>query len=105
MRAAWKKADEYFAKLDLTPTYYAAIVLHPYYKMYRDKLWEQGKAKWLDTNKDSFRALWALYNTTSSTARRPKVYSNDIDDVIDSIIDPSTTRDDDISNDKFERWK
>ena len=33
------------------------------------------------------------------------MYSNDIDDVIDGIIDPTTSSDDTIANDEFERWK
>ncbi|XP_014550433.1 hypothetical protein COCVIDRAFT_115467 [Bipolaris victoriae FI3] len=105
MRAAWKKADEYFTKLDLTPAYYAAVVLHPYYKTYCEKSWEQCKTEWLQANNNSFRALWATCNTTLPTIQRPKIYSNDIDDVIDGIIDPTTTGDDTIANDEFERWK
>jgi hypothetical protein len=31
MRAAWAKASEYYSKLDLSPAYYAATILHPYY--------------------------------------------------------------------------
>jgi hypothetical protein len=39
LRAAWAKANEYYAKLDLSLVYYAAIVLHPYYKLYCDSAW------------------------------------------------------------------
>jgi len=34
LRAAWAKASDYYAKLDLSPAYYAATILHPYYKTY-----------------------------------------------------------------------
>ena len=34
LRAAWAKANNYYSKLDLSPAYYAATILHPYYKTY-----------------------------------------------------------------------
>jgi hypothetical protein len=34
LRAAWAKANKYYAKLDLSLVYYAATVLHMYYKSY-----------------------------------------------------------------------
>jgi hypothetical protein len=34
LRAAWAKANDYYAKLDDSPAYYAAVCLHPYYKHY-----------------------------------------------------------------------
>jgi hypothetical protein len=34
LRAAWAKANDYYAKLDLSPAYYAATILYPYYKTY-----------------------------------------------------------------------
>ncbi len=36
IRAAWTKANEYYAKLDLSPVYYAATILYLYYKTYCD---------------------------------------------------------------------
>ena len=43
IRAAWTKANEYYAKLDLSPVYYAATILHPYYKTYCDAAWGTDK--------------------------------------------------------------
>jgi hypothetical protein len=34
LRAAWAKANNYYAKLNDSPAYYAAVCLHPYYKYY-----------------------------------------------------------------------
>ena len=39
LRAAWRKADEYYNKLDNSPAYYAIVCLHPYYKHYCDNSW------------------------------------------------------------------
>ena len=36
IRAAWAKINEYYAKLDLSPAYYVAIILHLRYKTYCD---------------------------------------------------------------------
>jgi hypothetical protein len=32
LKAAWRKANEYYNKLDNSPAYHAAVCLHPYYK-------------------------------------------------------------------------
>jgi hypothetical protein len=105
LRAAWAKASEYYAKLDLPPTYYAATILHPYYKTYCDVSWGAEKPDWLAANNYNFRALWAEYNTAPLVVQRPKVLSNDIDDAIDSLIDPTTTRSAVAADDEFTRWK
>lgn len=34
LRAAWKKANKYYLRLNDSPIYYAATCLHPYYKYY-----------------------------------------------------------------------
>jgi hypothetical protein len=39
LRAAWAKADEYYSKLDNSPAYCVAIILHLYYKHYLDQVW------------------------------------------------------------------
>jgi hypothetical protein len=41
LRAAWAKANEYYTKLEDSPVYYAATILHPYYKHYCDKAWAE----------------------------------------------------------------
>jgi hypothetical protein len=56
LHAAWAKASNYYSKLDLSPAYYAATILHPYYKMYCEVAWAD-KPEWLEANNHSFQAL------------------------------------------------
>ncbi|KAI1555024.1 Dimer-Tnp-hAT domain containing protein, partial [Pyrenophora tritici-repentis] len=67
---------EYYDKLDDSPAYYAAIILHPYYK-----------------------------TASPRKVRRPKVLTSDIDDAIDGLINPSASINNTIDDDEFERWK
>jgi hypothetical protein len=56
LRAAWQKADDYYSKLDDSPAYYAAAIIHPMYKYYCDKAWAR-KPDWLEASNASFQAL------------------------------------------------
>ncbi|KAI2475921.1 hypothetical protein Ptr902_12747 [Pyrenophora tritici-repentis] len=87
LRAAWAKANDYYTKLDLSPAYYAATLLHPRYKTYCEVAWAD-KPEWLEANNRTFHELWAEYNTSPRAVRRPKVISNEIDDAIDALLDP-----------------
>ncbi|KAI2478319.1 Dimer-Tnp-hAT domain containing protein [Pyrenophora tritici-repentis] len=87
LRAAWQKADDYYSKLDDSPAYYAATILHPMY------------------NNASFQALWAQYNTSPRAVRPSAVIPSDIDDAIDSILNPSTASSLTDDEDEFKRWK
>jgi hypothetical protein len=104
LRAAWTKANEYYSKLDDSPAYYAATILHPFYKHYCDKAWAE-KPSWLEASNLSFRALWAQYNTMPCVVRPLKVIPNDMDDAIDSILNPSTVSNLNTDEDEFTRWK
>jgi hypothetical protein len=104
LRAAWAKANEYYTKLDDSPAYYAATILHPYYKTYCDTVWSD-KPDWLSTNNRNFHALWAPYNASPCTVKRPKVLSSDMDDAIDGLIDPSISTNNTTEEDEYERWK
>ena len=57
LRAAWLKANSYYHKLDESPAYYAACVLHPYYKRYCQNSWSD-KPEWLAANNTAFQKLW-----------------------------------------------
>ncbi|KAG9387038.1 Dimer-Tnp-hAT domain containing protein [Pyrenophora tritici-repentis] len=74
LRAALVKAREYYNKLDLSPAYYAATILHPRYKA-----------------------------TLTQPALRPKVRHNDIDDAINSFIEPAGLTENE--EDEYEAWK
>ncbi|KAG9379892.1 Dimer-Tnp-hAT domain containing protein [Pyrenophora tritici-repentis] len=58
LRAALVKAREYYNKLDLSPAYYAAIILHPRYKA---TLTQQSSNR-------KFQHLWAEYKAYRSRA-------------------------------------
>jgi hypothetical protein len=104
LRAAWQKADDYYSKLDDSPAYYAATILHPMYKHYCDKAWAK-KPDWLEASNASFQALWAQYNTSPRAVRPSVVIPSDIDDAIDSILNPSTASSLTADEDEFKRWK
>ena len=73
VNAAHKKLSEYYNKLDASPVYYAATILHPTYKHYLDNAWkvpddwdeaEKGphpQQDWLPSNHRAFLALWKSY--------------------------------------------
>jgi hypothetical protein len=110
LRAAWAKANDYYSKLDLSPAYYAATILHPYYKTYCEVAWAD-KPEWLNANNRAFQALWGEYKGSPSrpAARRPRVVVNDIDDAIEALVDPKASAaaaaTDDSELDEYERWK
>jgi hypothetical protein len=102
LRAVLLKAREYYNKFDLSPAYYAATILHPRYKTYCNTAWAQNP-EWLELNNGNFQALWAQYRSLPeprTQTRRPK--SNNIDDAINSILDPGNTNHED---DEFDMWK
>lgn len=107
LRAAWAKASDYYTKLNDSPAYYAATILHPYYKTYCDASWAD-KPGWIDANNSAFQALWAQYKVTARVVRPIRVVSNDIDDAIDSLMEPPDTPSvhaAPIDIDEYERWK
>jgi hypothetical protein len=104
LRAAWAKASEYYAKLDLTPVYYAATVLHPYYKLYCNSAWSN-RPDWLKANNRNFCALWAQYNISPRVVGRSKVLSNNMDDAINSFMSPGASANNCTEDDEFDRWK
>ena len=102
LRAALILARDYYTKLDDSPAYYAATILHPRYKGFCNAVWAT-KPDWLATNNRNFDCLWAEYRT-SPKPRAPQSYSNDLDDAIDSLC--NTARDPtDEDEDEYTRWK
>lgn len=104
LRAAWAKANNYYSKLDLSPAYYAATILHPYYGTYCDIAWAD-KPNWLNASNSAFHTLWAQYNTSLRAVQRPKVLFNDMDDAIDGLINPTTASDNEGESDEYKRWR
>lgn len=105
LRAAWAKANDYYAKLDASPAYYAATILHPYYKTYYDLAWAD-RLDWLDANNRAFKELWGQYKSAPSVVRPPRIVTNDIDDAIDSLMEPTKSLGPSPNDlDEYERWK
>jgi hypothetical protein len=56
---AWSKLDEYYKKLDDSPAYAAALILHPQYRLeYFKESWKKHLKKYLDPMKRSVRKLY-----------------------------------------------
>lgn len=104
LKAAWRKADEYYSKLDDLPAYYAAVCLHSHYKHYCKNSWAD-KAGWLDTNNAAFRQLWALYKPVAAlnSRSRPSTLS-DIDDAIDALVSHHKGSSE-LNLDEYEQWR
>lgn len=85
LRAAWAKANNYYQKLDRSPAYHAATLLHLYYKNYCELSWAD-RPGWLDAANAQFRE----YNTAPRQARRLQTIS-DMDNPIDLLTTQATT--------------
>jgi hypothetical protein len=104
LKAAWRKADGYYSKLDDSPAYYAAVCLHPYYKHYCENSWAD-KAGWLDTNNAAFRQLWALYKPVAALNPRSRPStSSDIDNAIDALVSHNKGSSE-LNLDEYEQWR
>jgi hypothetical protein len=58
---AWQKLDQYYSKLDESPVYVAAVVLHPCHKWrWFEKRWKE-RPKWLITARQAFTKLLNQY--------------------------------------------
>jgi hypothetical protein len=55
LRTALLKAHNYYNKLNLSPAYYSATILHPHYKHYLDAVGAD-KPDWLESNNRNFQA-------------------------------------------------
>ena len=67
----WQKLNEYYDKLDETPVYVAAVVLHPRMEWrYLEKRW--AIEDWLVSAKKDFSSLWLEYATVDRPLRCQK---------------------------------
>jgi hypothetical protein len=60
INAAWAKLNEYYLKLDDTPVYYTAVLLHPHFKQYCQNAWKD-KPDWIIRCDAAFQTLWLQY--------------------------------------------
>ena len=107
----WVKLNEYFSKLNDSPTYYAAVVLHPHLKRYCVNSWKD-KPDWLLTCDTAFQKLWLTYKMRpvqqsappNPALKRPRFKSSDISDAIRSLTGTQAEPGED-DKDEYERWK
>jgi hypothetical protein len=89
---AWLKLDEYYTKLDNTPVYVAAIVLHPRMRWnWFTKAWRE-RPDWLKRAKQSFNDLLLHYSNISAIhSAPPQTQSPQSGDCSDSDDDELST--------------
>jgi hypothetical protein len=68
----WQKLDEYYARLDQSPIFCAAVVLHPRQKWrWFEKHWA-GHKEWIDQAKLSVEQLWRSYKNDEPAVQRQR---------------------------------
>ena len=88
--------------LDMSPAYYAATILRPRYKHYLYAAWAE-KPDWLGSSNRNFQALWAECKSLLKPRVRPTGKLNNIDDVINSFIEPAGLTSN--KEDEYKAWK
>ena len=65
IKLAWQKLDNYYTRLDNTPVYIAAVVLHPRMRWkWIERAWEE-RPEWIKSAKNAFNTLLVEYETYS----------------------------------------
>lgn len=110
VNAGWLKLKKYWEKLDDTPVYYAAAVLHPYYHDFCKKWWSD-RPDWLRNYDAAFQKLWLEYKNLTltptdvvddrATKRRKVEARTSRDDFIRSIVYTAPALN---LKDEFARW-
>ena len=95
----WQKLNDYYSKLDETPVYVAAVVLHPRMKWrYLEKRWTN--EGWLVRAKKAFNSLWLKYATLDKpsrhqrTSRRTSPYPKEESLAVTMLSDDDSSNDD-----------
>jgi hypothetical protein len=81
----WQKLDEYYARLDQSPIFCAAVVLHPRQKWrWFEKHWA-GHKEWIDQAKLSIEQLWRGYKNPDTVSVQVDEWSDLEEDVKSSV--------------------
>ncbi|KAG9385509.1 Dimer-Tnp-hAT domain containing protein [Pyrenophora tritici-repentis] len=88
LRAARRKASNYFTKILQSPIYYAATALYPRYKTYSKRFWRnkptiEHRAREVSAGLGCLQACRCCHNTNPA----PKPTMSSFDDAIDAILD------------------
>jgi hypothetical protein len=70
LNRGWLKLQKYFEKLDETPIYYAAVLLHSLYKHFCKYAWAD-HPDWLIKNDAAFLKLWLQYKAQPEPLTTP----------------------------------
>lgn len=125
---AWKKLQEYYARLDDTPIYYAATRLHPFYKNHLDILWKVPESHceyrdgphpregWLENNQKALLGLWQSYKEKAAVGngkdgqgivpqKRQHAGSSSRSDFLRAQIKAAIDEDNEVQANEYERWR
>ena len=113
INSAWAKLNKYYTKLDETPVYYAATVLHPGIQWTFLTKAYGGREGWVDKARQLIQTLWEeeyrdlpiqwqLVDSNLPVAVRARE-SNPFDSFQDELMSYSTSEKEPIA-DEFERW-
>ena len=87
---AWEKLDTYYIKLDDSPAYAAALILHPRFRLqYFEKRWTGNLAKYLSKMKKAVRTLYTEQyepEPTPSDDNNDEAGGDWLDSYLDNII-------------------
>ena len=98
------KLADYFSKLDESPYYFIATILHPYYKTYCKNAWRD-KDDWLDMGYAGFQRIWRKYKPQQQPLRRPKATNSSIDESIDDVVNAESSSGGHGDLDEYEKWR
>jgi hypothetical protein len=102
VRAGYSKLADYYAKLDRSPYYFIATLLHPYYKSYCDNAW-RNKDGWLTDAYAAFQRVWRTYKPQQPPLRR-KPAAGSIDEAIDAVVNAELSGDA-AADDEYDNWR
>ena len=87
----WQKLNEYYTKLDRSPIYVAALVLHPAYKIETiEQLW-QARPDWIEWARQVIQELWQRYK--NKRFKQPQQQDSQQDDWLSEFLRSRTDTD------------
>ncbi|KAF2621921.1 hypothetical protein BU25DRAFT_426043 [Macroventuria anomochaeta] len=101
--AGCNKLADYYSKLDDSPYYFIATLLHPYYKTYCDNAWRE-KDGWFAAGYAGFQRVWRKYKPLQPLCCCcPTGVDGSIDNTIDAFVN-SEMCDDAAEDDEYNGW-
>jgi hypothetical protein len=108
LRAAWSKLSKYYLKLDDSPYYFIATLLHPYYKTYFEIAWQDDPSR-LKQAYRGFQRVWQQYKPQETLPKPVRATTNTIDDAIEALLNKEPGKavgEDELDEfDEYEHWR